>query len=261
MFTNTPGITSGLAFSSATDSDDDGVNDVDDLCPGTPAEELVNANGCSDSQLDADEDGVSDAEDLCAGTAPEADVDENGCSAEQRDTDEDGISDADDNCPENANADQADLDVDGVGDACDTDFNASSAVGSIIERLEAIIDENPGDCADKIEDVNAQAVLAELNAMDPDILAALGTIEGADGDLEAALGEGCSVPSALTDLLDDLTSIARGVAVQGIADAVGVDPDKISEAEASLAEGDAFRAAGQNKDAVSKYKDALAKVS
>ena len=63
--------------------------------------------------------------------------------------------------------------------------------------------------------------------------------------------------------MNDLTSIARLVAVQGIEDAVaqGVDPDKISESDASLAEGDAFRAAGQNKDAVSKYKDALAIVS
>jgi subtilisin family serine protease len=39
------------------DSDIDGVRDIVDLCPDTRADELVDANGCSDSQLDGKDGG------------------------------------------------------------------------------------------------------------------------------------------------------------------------------------------------------------
>ena len=39
------------------DSDNDGVRDVVDLCPDTRADELVDANGCSDRQLDSKDGG------------------------------------------------------------------------------------------------------------------------------------------------------------------------------------------------------------
>ncbi len=105
-------------------------------------------------------------------------------------------------------------------------------------------------------------LLEEVNKTPPDNQAALGNIEGAVGDLEAAFNDGdCADPAELTDLMDDLAAIARAVALQAIEEAIlqGGDPGDISDAQDSLAEGDALRAAGQYKDAVSKYKDALSK--
>jgi len=51
------------------DSDGDGVPDVSDACPDTPAGEPVDLFGCSDSQLDDDNDGVSNNIDFCPNTA------------------------------------------------------------------------------------------------------------------------------------------------------------------------------------------------
>ena len=62
-----------------SDADGDGVPDGSDLCPGTPAGEPVDANGCSASQRDSDGDGVSDALDLCPDTPPGTTVDADGC--------------------------------------------------------------------------------------------------------------------------------------------------------------------------------------
>ncbi|MDP2691646.1 MAG: LamG-like jellyroll fold domain-containing protein [bacterium] len=50
----------------APDEDSDGVDDGDDLCPGTAAAAVVDVNGCSDAQVDADGDGY------CAPGAPSA---------------------------------------------------------------------------------------------------------------------------------------------------------------------------------------------
>ncbi len=81
------------------DSDLDGVPDASDACPGTPAGEAVDADGCSASQRDADGDGVSDAVDQCPSTPAGEAADANGCGASQRDSDGDGVNDAQDLCP------------------------------------------------------------------------------------------------------------------------------------------------------------------
>ncbi len=94
----------------------------------------------------------------------------------------------------------------------------------------------------------------------PDIIAVQGTSEGAIGDFDAAISEGCSVGGDLEGMMDDLAAIARALAVEGIGQTTA-DAQKISEALASLAEGDSLRDEGKFKDAVNKYKDALAKVS
>lgn len=60
------------------DSDNDGVPDSRDRCPGTPAGTRVDANGC-ELVLDADGDGVADADDQCPGTSAGARVDDKGC--------------------------------------------------------------------------------------------------------------------------------------------------------------------------------------
>ncbi|MFL5763437.1 MAG: outer membrane beta-barrel protein [Bacteroidia bacterium] len=57
------------------DSDEDGVNDGDDRCPGTPKGVKVNGRGCPD---DNDEDGVPDYRDKELMTKHDALVDENG---------------------------------------------------------------------------------------------------------------------------------------------------------------------------------------
>ncbi len=58
------------------DSDNDGVIDSKDACPGTPAGVHVDAAGCP---LDSDQDGVADGADLCPNTAKGTAVDRNGC--------------------------------------------------------------------------------------------------------------------------------------------------------------------------------------
>lgn len=59
-----------------SDSDNDGVNDGADRCPGTAAGVAVNAEGCP---LDTDADGVADYSDRCPGTAQGVAVDATGC--------------------------------------------------------------------------------------------------------------------------------------------------------------------------------------
>lgn len=87
----------------AADSDGDGVSDASDRCPGTPAGEPADADGCSASQLDGDGDGVSDALDQCPGTPPGTPVDDAGCPVVPQDADGDGYAadiDCDDNDPD-----------------------------------------------------------------------------------------------------------------------------------------------------------------
>jgi OmpA-OmpF porin, OOP family len=58
------------------DSDNDGVPDSRDKCPGTPAGAPVDKDGCP---LDSDMDGIMDFLDMCPGTPAGVPVDENGC--------------------------------------------------------------------------------------------------------------------------------------------------------------------------------------
>jgi hypothetical protein len=75
----------------------------------------------TDCPADYDGDGVDNVVDLCPGTPTSAAVDENGCTPAQLDADGDGVPVGIDNCPSLANADQHDADIDGRGDACDDD--------------------------------------------------------------------------------------------------------------------------------------------
>lgn len=59
------------------DSDNDGVPDDKDKCPGTPAGTVVNESGCP---VDSDGDGVPDAQDECPNTPAGAKVLANGCA-------------------------------------------------------------------------------------------------------------------------------------------------------------------------------------
>ena len=59
------------------DSDKDGVADITDVCPSTPALALVDKYGCA---IDSDMDGVIDLYDKCPNTPFSNLVNKNGCS-------------------------------------------------------------------------------------------------------------------------------------------------------------------------------------
>ncbi len=117
--------------------------------------------------------------------------------------------------------------------------------------------------ADMADDAIAKIETAkdELVKDPPDNQAAAGNIEGAIGDIQAAVDSGDLAAATGNPLMDQLADIARQLAQDAIDEAIANsgDPDKISEAEASLAKGDAHRTLDDYKDAVNKYKDALSK--
>ena len=112
-----PGTPPGVkvdAFGCPLDSDGDGVPDYLDKCPNTPKGVTVDANGCP---VDNDGDGVPDYLDKCPNTPPGVSVDINGCPL---DSDGDGVPDYLDKCPNTPKGVQVDrngcpLDSDGDG--------------------------------------------------------------------------------------------------------------------------------------------------
>ena len=132
------------------------------------------------------------------------------------------------------------------------------------DQLTDIIVENPGTpLADKLEDAQAklQTALSELTKTPPDKQASVGNIEGAVGDLQAAVTFGLLDAALGAELMDRAAELARLLAVDAIDQAIarGGNPLVITQAQQALADGDALRASGAFKDAVNKYKDALAK--
>jgi len=87
------------------DSDNDGVPDTSDQCPGTTAGAVVDSTGC---EPDADMDGVADVRDDCPNTLRGAEVDARGC---ELDSDNDGVVDRKDLCPNTTPG--AEVDVNG----------------------------------------------------------------------------------------------------------------------------------------------------
>ncbi|VAW18725.1 Alpha-agarase, partial [hydrothermal vent metagenome] len=62
------------------DDDNDTIINGLDLCANTPAGEIVDANGCSESQIDDDNDGIMNNLDVCPNTPVGDVVDGSGCS-------------------------------------------------------------------------------------------------------------------------------------------------------------------------------------
>lgn len=117
------------------DSDNDGVVDPEDLCPGTTSGVTVDASGC---ELDTDKDGVKNSRDKCPATKMGVKVDRMGCEikvkAPDPDADGDGVADAKDRCPRtpkglsvDANG-CSDQDGDGVIDTIDECPNTVAGV-------------------------------------------------------------------------------------------------------------------------------------
>lgn len=89
---------------------------------------------------------------------------------------------------------------------------ADEALRAVIVKLRGIVDDNPGSpVADKVEDAAAKAntALGELEKTPRDNQAAAGNIEGAIGDLEAAVADGLLDPGNGNRLIDQLASIIR----------------------------------------------------
>ena len=156
-----------------------------------------------------------------------------------------------------------DCNANGIPDEC--------ILAEIIEALKEIIanDNTPEmQLADKVQDAlnNAMTALDKLTIIDPpdppDNQGAVGAIEGAVGDLCAAVKDGLLDPDLGTQLMDELAGLARGLAVVAINQAIAQGAD-VDSAQQALADGDDFRDAGNAgdciafKDAVDKYKDAL----
>ena len=134
----------------------------------------------------------------------------------------------------------------------------------MINQLGVVVAANVGTpVADKVADAaaKAQTALMELDKTPPDNQAALGNIEGAVGELEAAINEGLDAAQA-NALMDQLAAIARQIVRTALDQAIALpspDSSVIAEAEMFLVDGDALRDVDAFKDAINKYKDALSK--
>lgn len=95
------------------DSDNDGVIDNEDRCPGSPADVMVDMQGC---ERDSDNDGIVNSRDKCPDSSPDAKVDLHGCKLDS-DKDSDGIIDENDKCPDTPSGTTVDL----YGCALDSD--------------------------------------------------------------------------------------------------------------------------------------------
>ncbi len=140
------------------DSDDDGVTDNSDHCPGTIQGRSVDANGC---EMDSDHDSIVDALDRCPDTPADHSVDQHGC---EKDGDLDGIVDSLDQCPDtapnrtvNPQGCENDSDNDGIVDALDQCNNTAEGIavdaqGCIADRDGDGILNNVDQCPDSAVD-------------------------------------------------------------------------------------------------------------
>ena len=166
-----------VKFTTDKDSDEDGIYDSSDKCSDTLSGDLVDSDGCSDSQRDSDEDGISDASDKCSDTVSGDLVDSDGCSDSQRDSDEDGISDASDKCSDTVSGDlvdsdgcsysQNDLDNDGVTNDKDVCFSLEGDVvdenGCKLENVEG--NDNMTSDLDNVDDSEEVSSLSLMSAL------------------------------------------------------------------------------------------------
>ena len=141
---------------------------------------------------------------------------------------------------------------------------AEEQVEATVRELEAIVLAHPGTAlADKIEDALEKTRRArdELAKTPPDKQAAVNTLEGAVGDLEAAVKDRLLDATTGTRLMEQLTVASRQLATDTLDRAIagGRYPDVIGQSQRALAEGDAYRAAGQFKAAINRYREALSK--
>ncbi len=157
------------------DTDDDGIPDDKDQCPGTISGSVVDENGCAASQKDSDGDGVTDDKDVCSNTATGVNVDVNGCSSSQLDTDNDGVMDDIDECPKTPSEEQADnkgcspsqrdSDNDGLKDNEDLCPNTPSGEDVDVNGCSSSQIDSDGDGVPDDQD-ECPGTLSEINCID-----------------------------------------------------------------------------------------------
>lgn len=152
----------------------------------------------------------------------------------------------------------------GVDTVVVTVLSVEEAITAVRDDLVTLIDDNPGTpLVDKVEDVleKANTALDELDKTPSDRQAAMGALEGAIGDLEAAVKDSLLDTALGEQWMEQLVASARCLATNAIEEATaqGGDSGEIDDAQQYLGEGDTLSASGDYKDSVSKYKDALAK--
>jgi len=130
--------------------------------------------------------------------------------------------------------------------------------------VQAFIDDSSdSDVVDKLEDVVAKLDVALEELQDKnDRQAAAGAVEGAVGDLEAAVEAGLLTAGDGARFMSGLLCALRGLVAKTIGEAQddpGSDAGKIAEAEAYLAEALSLIDQGKYKDAAAKLKDAVSK--
>ncbi len=206
------------------DTDQDGVQDKNDECPGTPFGALVDQTGCP---TDEDQDRVFDGLDQCPGTPLGATVDPVGCPT---DSDADGVLDGIDVCPEtpagalvDANGCPSDSDGDRVFDGLDQ--CPDTPLGATVDAVGCPIDTDGDSVFDGIDmcpDTPPDTMVDER-----------GCPADADGD-------------GVTDALDQCPDTPRGTAV----DEVGCRADADGDGVHDLADRCPNTTPGQRVDAV-----------
>jgi outer membrane protein with beta-barrel domain/OmpA family protein/thrombospondin type 3 repeat protein len=160
------GITWVFGGGRPADTDGDGILDLKDRCPDTPAGALVDKHdGCP---WDIDGDGVMEGLDQCAATKQGWPVDDKGCPL---DTDGDMVLDGADTCadtPKGAIVDAtgcpADSDKDGIFDGVDR--CAATPVGAIVDGVDTATPGCPHDTdSDAVFDGVDQCALTPPGAM------------------------------------------------------------------------------------------------
>jgi len=161
------------------DTDGDGILDLKDRCPDTPAGALVDQhNGCP---WDTDGDGVMEGLDMCPATRQGWPVDDKGCPL---DTDGDAVPDGIDLCADtpkgaivDTNGCPADSDKDGIFDGVDR--CAATPVGAIVDGIDTATPGCPHDIdGDGIHDGVDQCALTPPGA----IVDEKGCPKDSDGD-------------------------------------------------------------------------------
>ncbi|MDA8016715.1 MAG: hypothetical protein MPN21_04630 [Thermoanaerobaculia bacterium] len=198
------------------DSDQDGVGDGDDLCPGFDDTADNDADGTpddcdicagSDDSVDSDSDGVPDGCDVCAGFDDSVDSDSDGVpdgcdmcagSDDSVDSDSDGVPDGCDICA--GSDDSVDSDSDGVPDGCDVCAGFDDSVDSDSDGV-------PDGC---------------------DVCA--GFDDSVDSDVDT-IPDGCDVCPGFSDLLDsDFDGVPDGCDIcAGSDDAIDSDSDGVPD--------------------------------
>ena len=104
----------------------------------------------------------------------------------------------------------------------------------------------------------AQAAIAAQNMQRA---TGLGALEGAVGDIQAAVNDSLLAPATGNNLMQQLSGIARQLALDEIeeAQARGGNPTVIQDAQSYFNQAEQLRSTGVYKDAVGKYKDAIVK--